>query len=409
MNRTKRLGARVGIAFGGALIGALTGCTNFQEAPRDGGTYYEPSGQAEGSYAEIRTESDFYEPLSPYGRWEVVGSYGRCWIPGGVEAGWSPYSNGDWEQTDAGWYWASDEPWGWATYHYGRWDSSPQYGWFWVPQTQWAPAWVSWRQGGGYVGWAPLGSSMRAEDRDGPSHGYVFVEERRFLDPVRSKAVIGNNTVFNRTANLTRTHVVNRTELNEGPGAAVIEQASGRKIQAAPVRELRTREEAKVVTKPRTPPSTRTQNVQAPIRNQAPAPEKRVIPAHGPTQVERPVSTSAESHQPAVKREVPPAEQSRVAKPAREQRVQPQRDSPKVVPLPPSGNSKPEVARRAETQGQNQPKVVEKRPEQPAQRTEKPDQNPPPTAEQHANPERAAGEQGRKNGAKDNQQPKDEN
>ena len=31
---------------------------------------------------EIRAESDFYEPLTPYGRWEVVGSYGRCWIPG---------------------------------------------------------------------------------------------------------------------------------------------------------------------------------------------------------------------------------------------------------------------------------------------------------------------------------------
>ncbi len=77
--------------------------------------------------------------------------------PGRSGSGWSPYCNGSWQQTDAGWYWASDEPWGWATYHYGRWDLDPQFGWYWVPQTQWAPAWVSWREGGGYIGWCPLG------------------------------------------------------------------------------------------------------------------------------------------------------------------------------------------------------------------------------------------------------------
>ena len=131
MNTTKRLDGKLGFVLCTVAVAAWTGCTTYQEQPRGGGAY-------EGSYAEIRTESDFYEPLSPYGRWEVVGSYGRCWIPGGVDAGWSPYSNGYWQESDAGWYWASDEPWGWATYHYGRWDSSPQYGWYWVPQTQWA-------------------------------------------------------------------------------------------------------------------------------------------------------------------------------------------------------------------------------------------------------------------------------
>ena len=171
MNGTKHLAGKVGFVLCSALVAALTGCTTYVERPRDGGAYYEPSGQGDAAYAEIRTESDFYEPLSPYGRWEVVGSYGRCWIPGGVVAGWSPYSNGYWQRTDAGWYWASNEPWGWATYHYGRWDSSPQFGWYWVPQTQWAPAWVSWRQGGGYVGWAPLGPSVRVV----ATRGYQFI------------------------------------------------------------------------------------------------------------------------------------------------------------------------------------------------------------------------------------------
>ena len=162
MNRSKPWAGIGGLVFCGIVVVALTGCPPYEGQPQSGGAYYGPSGPGDDSYVEIRAESDFYEPLSPYGRWEMVGSSGRCWIPGGVSADWSPYSNGYWQRTDAGWYWASDEPWGWATYHYGRWDSNPQYGWYWVPQTQWAPAWVSWREGGGYVGWAPLSPSGRA-------------------------------------------------------------------------------------------------------------------------------------------------------------------------------------------------------------------------------------------------------
>jgi hypothetical protein len=152
----------------------------------------------------IRTESDFYEPLNPYGRWEVVGSHGRCWIPGQVDPDWRPYSHGNWERTDAGWYWASDEPWAWATYQYGRWDLSPQFGWYWVPQTQWAPAWVSWHEGGGYVGWAPLqpsarilaGGSVTVNVALIAPRAFVFVEPRRFLQPIRPATVVVNSTTI---------------------------------------------------------------------------------------------------------------------------------------------------------------------------------------------------------------------
>ena len=44
--------------------------------------------------------------------------------------------------------------WGVVTYHYGRWYEDPREGWVWVPGSTWAPAWVSWREGGGYCGWA---------------------------------------------------------------------------------------------------------------------------------------------------------------------------------------------------------------------------------------------------------------
>ena len=98
----------------------------------------------------------FEQPLAPYGEWIVIAPYGRVWRPLGVSPGWRPYLYGQWVWTDEGWFWASDEPWGWATYHYGRWLLDPALGWIWVPAYEWAPAWVVWRSGGGYVGWAPL-------------------------------------------------------------------------------------------------------------------------------------------------------------------------------------------------------------------------------------------------------------
>jgi hypothetical protein len=403
MNGTNRRARNAGFACCGVLLGVLTGCTLYQEQPGYGGAYYGPSGQAEVSYAEIRNESDFYEPLSPYGRWEVIGSYGQCWIPGGVEAGWSPYSSGYWQQTDYGWYWASDEPWGWATYHYGRWDSSPQHGWFWVPQTQWAPAWVSWREGGGYVGWAPLGPGMRAGERGGPSHGYVFVDERRFLEPVRSRREPVDNNYFDRTVEITRTRTVNRTAVYEGPGVGAIEQASGRRIQATPVRELRSKDEPKVATGHRTPTPTHPQNIQGPSRNEAQPSEKKVLPVYEPRQGEKPGT------KPAWNKEGHSGEQSGVSKPADGKRVQPQAEGPKIAPTPPPNNSRPDVARGAVNHGQNQPKDAEKHPEQLTKRSGESNQKAPAVSEQHAKPEQAASDQNRTGAAKEDRKQREEN
>ena len=104
--------------------------------------------------------AEFDSDLSPYGSWEEVPDYGRVWFPSvnyvGVE--FSPYvTGGHWVYTEYGWTWVSDWDWGWAPFHYGRWLYASGRGWCWRPGRVWAPAWVSWRFGGGYVGWAPLG------------------------------------------------------------------------------------------------------------------------------------------------------------------------------------------------------------------------------------------------------------
>lgn len=115
---------------------------------------------AQASHVEVSIKSDiglFYQQLSEYGQWLRNPKYGLVWNPGATPPHWRPYSLGDWSYVDAsGWMWSSDWSWGWATFHYGRWYHDNEYGWCWVPGTRWAPAWVAWRMGNGYVGWAPL-------------------------------------------------------------------------------------------------------------------------------------------------------------------------------------------------------------------------------------------------------------
>jgi len=98
----------------------------------------------------------FYDSLGSQGTWVQSTDYGYVWQPNVNDPEWAPYTAGHWVYTDDGWTWVSDEPWGWATYHYGRWVNLDGTGWCWVPGYTWAPAWVSWRYGDGYCGWAPL-------------------------------------------------------------------------------------------------------------------------------------------------------------------------------------------------------------------------------------------------------------
>ncbi len=103
------------------------------------------------------TYQDFYDELSPYGHWVEYPGQGYVWVPD-AESDFQPYSsNGHWVWTDDyEWMWVSDYDWGWAPFHYGRWDHDDYYGWYWVPGYEWSPAWVAWRDGGDYYGWAPI-------------------------------------------------------------------------------------------------------------------------------------------------------------------------------------------------------------------------------------------------------------
>jgi hypothetical protein len=137
----------------GVLAGAFGGsaCVTVRAAPLPSPPPPPPPPRA--------TVVPFYDELAPHGEWIFVPRFGHVWRPWRhvVGIGFIPYSTGGhWEYTRFGWVFVSDWEWGRTVFHYGRWFHLHGQGWLWMPGTVWGPAWVEWRYGGGYVGWAPL-------------------------------------------------------------------------------------------------------------------------------------------------------------------------------------------------------------------------------------------------------------
>ena len=205
--------------------------------------------QGDGPSASFQT---FYDQLGSQGSWIQTDNYGTVFQPNVSDPNWAPYTQGHWVYTDEGWAWASDEPWGWATYHYGRWINLDGVGWVWVPGYQWAPAWVSWRHGGGYYGWAPLppeagldaGVDFHFGDDVDVSFGigagwYNFCPEDRFGDPNVGPYIVNryrNYGIIGRTTNITNINIYHgRPGFGavrvEGPSLADVNAHSGHRFQ----------------------------------------------------------------------------------------------------------------------------------------------------------------------------------
>jgi len=191
----------------------------------------------------------FRADLAPYGEWFEYGSYGWVWRPVHVHRGWRPYVDGHWVLTDFGWTWVADEPWGWAPFHYGRWFYDDAYGWAWVPGDEWAPAWVSWRSGAGFIGWAPLppwatwsvGVGFVGDVWIRPA-GYCFVEDRFFIAPHVASHVVSlerNVTLIKETRNITSYGTVNGRIAKRSLDPRQVERAVGHPIAQRRVEALR--------------------------------------------------------------------------------------------------------------------------------------------------------------------------
>lgn len=280
----------------------------------------------------INGASDFYQPLAAHGYWVDRAPYGRCWYPAYVASDWRPYSDGQWVWTEeCGWYWVSSEPWAWACYHYGRWAWDSYYGWIWVPGTEWAPSWVSWRDGDDYVGWAPL----PPECDFGPQgviavnviitpRAFVFVERRRFCEPIRPSLIVVNQTIINKTKYVTNIRREHERVFVGGPDRQVIEHVSGEKVRTGIAADLwhkrseRVIQRAtveRVVTPPVTPefrPQQQERSHKVESRGVAHSPQIQIIrPTSSPAAVQLPPATPTPTAAPVTEHQRPHERQVR--------------------------------------------------------------------------------------------------
>jgi hypothetical protein len=154
---------------------------------------------------------------------------------------YQPYTNGQWINTEAGWYFQAATPVEEVTHHYGRWVHSPAAGWVWVPGRVWAPAWVDWREEGDYIAWTPIAPSVYivnnviapppviVEER------YIVVEKRYFVEPMVYQHVYWHHRhpgkfKIKEWRRLEGVMVVNNTIIDRGPDVSIIQTMIGRDI-----------------------------------------------------------------------------------------------------------------------------------------------------------------------------------
>jgi hypothetical protein len=197
--------------------------------------------------AQAQVSGEFQAALEPYGEWRQHPRWGEVWVPDERPRGWRPYSVGHWVYTDDwGWFWVSDDDeadWGWVTYHYGRWIFDRGTGWFWVPGDEWAPAWVNWRRGDSFVGWAPLPPDDVVYEYDDNPDTWIFVEPRYmaaprlrsyYLPQQRTAFVLRSTVMVNRSFSANRSGA--RIAVNPGISPGVIGAASRSAIPTFRVR-----------------------------------------------------------------------------------------------------------------------------------------------------------------------------
>jgi len=281
----------------------------------------------------------FYSNLSPHGTWQVSAQHGRVWRPSVYTTDWNPYYDGHWVYADVGWTWVSDYSWGAIPYHYGTWVYDPLIGWVWVPGYVWAPAWVVFRTGPDYIGWAPVspgytvGVSLSIGAR--PASSFIFVSSRDFLARRVRTCVVPEyrtRTIFKSTKVVNTLVVERNVVVNRGLDVRSIERASGRRIEAVPIEKVRRAGPGRRVTREQIAVDSRrgrralrvSERIEAPVSSPArreridapaPPPERREREVRERTRPERRV---AEPHNGR-----PDAPKSKVTAPARTKAQEP--------------------------------------------------------------------------------------
>jgi hypothetical protein len=160
-----------------------------------------------------------------------------------------PYTNGQWVNTDAGWYFKAPTPVEETVSHYGRWVNSPTAGWLWVPGRVWAPAWVDWKQNDNYVSWAPLPPSVYINNGTMSvpiinDNNYMIVSRNQFLEPSIYQYSNpyydnGNRVLVSDMIGTVGLIVVNNILMDIGPDVNIIQNIYGRNIELVTIQHDR--------------------------------------------------------------------------------------------------------------------------------------------------------------------------
>jgi hypothetical protein len=320
-------------AVGFLVVGASWTLDSRSASAQDEGAYGEslpppePIAPDQGQPATVSAvPQQFDTALSPYGQWVYVEPYGWSWQPDESVTGpdFQPYdTGGSWVDTDDGWSFQSIWPWGDVAFHYGRWYIDPTYGWLWLPGFSWAPAWVDWRFGGGYCGWAPLAPAGYVWRRGG-SEAWHFADASRFGESRISNVIVRDpeqiRQAFAATARVQNPMQAQGVRWNAGPRAAELANAgvSVRHAQSTRPNTLRLTSSTTVVPKTKGRPQPRAAAVPPP-----PAPTAGGPGAHAPPET-TPRAPQARPQQPRAAPKapvtsapsVPPAKPQRPAHPA---------------------------------------------------------------------------------------------
>lgn len=215
------------------LFGLLAGTTTLVRA-QDYQDNYQDDGYSTGNVS-LQT---FYDELSPYGTWIQDTQYGYVWRPDVDQSDFRPYyTNGRWAMTEYGNTWVSNYDWGWAPFHYGRWVINSYRQWIWLPDTNWGPAWVDWRSGDGYYGWAPMAPSISINLSFGrrysvPEFCWNFIPQSNIYINSFPRYDYGRNNVYIRnTTIINNTYVYNRRSYYGGPRMEDIRRATNRDVR----------------------------------------------------------------------------------------------------------------------------------------------------------------------------------
>ena len=202
------------------------------------------------SQARAAVSVEFRTALEPYGHWQRHARWGEVWAPANRGRDWRPYTDGHWAYTEQwGWYWISDD-WrptgvGWPTTTAAGLRPRYRLG-LGAGRRVESPAWVQWRRGADYVGWAALPpDDIVVAYADEPTV-WVFVRGRDFIAPRIVSVIlpmrqyggfIGQTAIVNRTV-LIRDRGP-RFGVNPGISPAIIAAVSRRSLRAYDVRPVR--------------------------------------------------------------------------------------------------------------------------------------------------------------------------